>query len=523
MGHAGGGSRGEQEGEEVCSTMKAGAGESRLTRAWSARPGWLAPAAIVLISVILLHLAQRTMRLLAFDSLAEGYRFQIWTSNWTMQTLGLEDMAGFGPRALWYDHMYPPLLDAIRYLLMNVSGGMTEQGPPYIEVDFALYLLYAVCFGVVNAVVYLWVRDLTHSGWWALAGTVLWAVSPGYLTVMMLLEPSPLAVTFISVMFYLLYRFLRTRRLGYVTGFLLALLLASLTRNVTQVHVLAIVAVAVVAFWFMASRRAWWVMALNVVLLGLLFVMPIKQQVMFGTWDTSTQSGYHRAGMLWIDPRTVPDAQYPQHIVDNALTFSSRFNTQETLKDNYRLSAAANDLLLGDPVEAASRLGRSLTITVPEALMPTSSYTQNVMVDLLPWRAAYDWVFSGWRYLLLMLAVLGAIVWSRGWGGTGRLLRRYGWFIAFYGLIAAPVIWSNRYYPGREDEGPIWTEAVRLKIFLEIPFYVVLVYTVWLLVGRLRGRVTTVGGPAGEEGYVDDGHSGVRVSANVPPGEPDNR
>lgn len=490
---------------------------------WSSRPGWLAPASIVVASAVLLHLAQRTMRLLAFDSLAEGYRFQIWTSNWTMQTLGLEDMAGFGPRALWYDHVYPPLLDAIRYGLMQVFGA-DPVAPPYIPVDFSLYALFAVCFGVTNAVIYLWVRDLTRSGWWALGATIAWAVSPGYLTIMMLLEPSPLAVTFISVMFYLLYRFLRTRRLGYVTGFLLALLLASLTRNVTQSHVLVIVVVAVIAFWFMASRRAWWVMALNVVLLGLLFVMPVKQQVMYGTWDTSTYSGYHRAGMLWIDPRTVPDAQYPQHIIDNALTFSSRANTQETLKDNYRLSAAANELLLSDPLDAASRLGRSLTITVPEALRPTSAYTQNFLVDRLPWRAAYDWLFSGWRYVLLILAVLATILWSRGLAGTGRLLRRYGWFLVFYGLIAAPVLWSNRYFPGREDEGPIWTDAVRLKIFLEIPFFVLLVYAVWLVAQRARGRrPATVDGSVPEERSSGVSASGVPIADGIPAGDAHSR
>ena len=500
-----------------------GAWGRRLRGAWARRPGWFAPVVVVVASALLLHLAQRTLRVVAFDTLPEGYRMQIWTSNWTMQTLGLEDMASFGPRALWYDHVYPPLLDAVRFGLMQVFGA-DPLAPPYIPVDFALYALFAFCFGVTNAVVYLWVRDLTRSGWWALGATVAWAVSPGYLMVMMLLEPSPLAVTFISVMFYLVYRFLRTRRLGYVTGFLLALLLASLTRNVTQSHVLVIVTVAVVVFSFMATRRAWWVMVLNVALLGLLFAMPLKQQVMFGTWDTSTYSGYHRAGMLWIDPRTVPDAQYPQHIIDNALIFSSRANTQETLKDNYRLSAAANELLTSDPLEAAARLGRSLTITVPEALRPTSSYTQNFLVDRLPWRTAYDWVFSEWRYLLLILAVSGTIVWSRGWRGSAGLLRRYGWFLVFYGLVAAPVLWSNRYFPGREDEGPIWTDAVRLKIFLEIPFFVLLVYAVWLVAQRARGgRPANVDGSVPEERPTGVGASGVPVVDGVSAGDPHSR
>ncbi|MBI1351795.1 MAG: hypothetical protein GC156_11835 [Actinomycetales bacterium] len=472
-------------------------------------PRWIAPSLIVVVSAVAMHWAERTFRL-AHPGLPDGYRLQDWTSNWTMQTLGLEDMLPFGPRALWYDHVYPPLLDAIRYVLMlpETNAGL---GPNFINVDFRLYELYAVCFGVTNAVIYLWIRDLTRNGWWALGGTALWAISPGYITIMQLLEPSPLAVMFVTTMFYLLYRFLRTRQLGYSTGFLAALLLASLTRNITQLQVIVIIGIAIVAFWFIAKRRAWWVMAANLVLFGLILVMPIKQQVMYGTWDSSTQSGYHRAGMLWIEPSEIPPIDVPQKYIDNALVFSSRFNTQETMIDNYRASAAANDLLVHHPLEAASRLIKSAQITVPKMLQPTSKYTQNYFVEVIPWRAGYDWLFSGWRYILLVLLTLATLVYLKGARGFGRLLWRYGWFIVFYGLVAAPVIWSNRYFPDRPQDGPIWTEADRLKIFLEIPFYVLLATCIWWLIRHFSDR--TGGVPTPREGSrlvaVDEREEGI--------------
>jgi hypothetical protein len=40
-------------------------------------------------------------------------------------------------------------------------------------------------------------------------------------------------------------------------------------------------------------------------------------------------------------------------------------------------------------------------------------------------------VFSGWRYVLLMLASAAIIIWSRGMRGSYALLRRYGWFAVF--------------------------------------------------------------------------------------------
>jgi len=266
---------------------------------------WLNPVLVALVSTVILHVVIRTFRVANQAWLPEGYRIQDWTSNWLMQTMGLEDMVPFGPMAFWYSHVYPPLQDMVRYAFTLPE---TTAGQPisYVAVDFRLYALYAFCYGVVNALLYIWVRSLTRSGWWALGVTLVWAVHPGYLTVMTLLDPSPLAMVFISSSLLLLYLFLRYRNLAYATGFFAAVLLASLTRTVTQIHVLIVLAVALFAFWFMAKKRTRWQMTLNVALVGLLFVAPVKMQLLYGTWDVTTYGGYHRAGPLWIDPRSVP-------------------------------------------------------------------------------------------------------------------------------------------------------------------------------------------------------------------------
>ena len=48
------------------------------------------------------------------------------------------------------------------------------------------------------------------------------------------------------------------------------------------------------------------------------------------------------------------------------------------------------------------------------------------------------------------------------------------------------MLWSNRYFPDREGDGPIWTDAMRQKIFLEVPVYVLLTYALWLTFGAKR-------------------------------------
>lgn len=527
-------------------TPQSGATQNR-SRSWF----YLNPILVAVVSAVALHGVIHLFRQVNQATLPDGYRVQDWPSNWLMQTLGLEDLIPFGPMAFWYSHVYPPLQDMIRYVFTFPETWRGEDISPE-AVDMRLYALYAVCFGLVNAVLYIWVRSLTRSGWWALAVVAVWAVHPGYVAVMTLLDPSALAMVFISLSLLFLYLFLRYRYLIFATGFFGALLLASMTRSVTQTHVLAVVLVALVAFWFMAAKRVWWQLSLNALLVALLFLMPLRMQILYATWDVSSYGGYHRSGALWIDPRTVPQpvpqsvmeqyeayelaranaedpaqlaqmtpdeirqaqaeyAQaealwqrqsadypdvdfstaraYPDRIEQNALKFSSRFNTREQVLDNFRLGAAANEFLFSQPVESAERLARSLAITVPEAFRPASEYTQNYLVEDLPWRGAWDWLFSSWRYVLLIAGAAAVIIWTRGWQGTRRLLVRYGWFAVFYALLALPIMLSNRFRPGEEDIGPMWTDAIRQKVFLELPVWALGGYALWLVASR-RGRLS---------------------------------
>lgn len=459
--------------------------EAKRPDGWRA---WVAPILVFVTSTAALHLALRTFRILNKDALPDGFRVQDWSSNWLMQTVGLEEMIPFGLKTFWYSHVYPPLQDMIRYVFTLPE---TSAGQPFspLAVDFRLYALYTVLYGLVNALLFIWIRDLTRNTWIALGVTVVWAIHPGYITIMTLLDPSPLAMFTISLSLFCLYMFLRYRHLAWSTAFFSALLLASLARTVTQIHVLAVLFVALIAFWFMSHKRTWWLMVLNVLIVVLLCAIPVKMKVMYDTWDVTTYGGYHRVGPLWIDPRTVPEPAYPQHIIDNALAFSSRFNTQEQVKDNYRLGGAAGEFLVTRPLEVPERLWKSLQITVPEALRPSSKYTQNYLVEKLPWRDAWDWMFSGWPYLLLITASSVIIGWTRGWRGVGRLFVRYGWFVVFYALLALPIMFSNRFRPGEEDAGPVWTDAIRQKIFLELPIWALMGYALWLVVTR-SGRAS---------------------------------
>ena len=219
---------------------------------------FLVPTLIFAISSLSLYLTELWYRSNAVaEQLFEGYRLQAWSSNWMMQTLGIDEMNSFGIKSLIYDHIYPPGLDGIRYLLMQpeVSNGLP---PDQVAVDMRLYVVYCLIYGLLNTLVFLWVKDLTKSIGWGIAGAALWAVYPGHLMMAMLLEPSELSLLMVSLMYFFLYRFLKTRRAGYVPLFLLSLLAASLSRSFIQIYVLAIIVIAVASFWWGCIHAAVW-------------------------------------------------------------------------------------------------------------------------------------------------------------------------------------------------------------------------------------------------------------------------
>jgi len=417
--------------------------------------------------------------------LYNGYLIQSWSSDDMMQTIPIADITSHGFDALWFNHMYPPLLDSVRYLLVLPEVLLGDEISTQL-VDQRMYVVNALLYGVTNSVLYLWIRDVTGNGWWALMVTVLWAVSPGYIMAMQLLETTPIALTLTTTMFFFLFRFLRSRRGIYSVLFLLCLFFLSLTRNTVQIYGILLLIVTLVYFWRKSNIKKLSFAVLNILLVLLIVALPTKQSILFGSFDASSFSGYHRAGMLWVDPRDVPHKPLPTNVAKNASRLKSQFNNPEQLADNLRLSAAANQLLLTDPLGAARGLGRSLMITTPELLRPTADYvTDNLFVLAMPHRNAWNWIDSGWRLPALTALFVFLYLLTSKPVTLRRHIREYWLFLAYYAIVAAPVLWSNRYWPGEESLGPIWTDSVRLKIFLVPPLLAFAAYTLKRSVARL--------------------------------------
>lgn len=447
---------------------------------------WIGPLAVGLVSAIVLLVSERIVQARWAADLPGGYRFQQFSSDDMMQTLKLGDMVAFGPRWIIYDHVYPPLEDLLRYVI-SAPQWLVGAEVSIVGVDLWLYALAALGFGLINAVLFAWIRTVTGSSWWALGGAVAWALVPGYIMTMQMLDPSPLATLFITTSLYTLFMFLKTRRLYWTSFFYASLLLASLSRSVVQGHVLLALLLTLWVFWRLARSRRWFVLLVNISLVALIFVVPVKQQLLFGTLDASSFGGYHRSSLLWLDPRSIAPEKIEPSIEAAAGVFTSKFNSEQNVRDNITLSKAANNLLLQDPLAALAGVRKTLGITFEQALRPSTDYTENAFVDMLPWKDAYGWLLSGWRYLLILVSSVIMLFWLFGSRWVMRKLRCYGWFIAAYLAFAVPLFIGNRYLPGQEDLGPIWTEITRQRIFIDPPLFVLVTFSAWAFVEWLRG------------------------------------
>ena len=415
------------------------------------------------------------------------YLFQNYASDDLLQTVKIADLANFGPMGLWYFHVQPPLHQAILYVLAlpDILGGVQVTSE---LVDMRMYVVYIGIYGLLNALVFMWLRDLTGNKWISWIFLVLWAIYPGNIAMATLLDGTYLSLYLITLMLYFMYRFLRTRQSRYITWWLVAFTVTSYARTIFQIHFMVLLAAALLCFWWMQKdKRRWAIMALQVLLVVVTVALPVQRYLMWGSFSTTTFGGYHRTGMLFYDP--TPEAYnaipIPADIDARSQVFQSDNNIPIIVADNIRREQLANEWIadhsLGDLV---SVIGKSVKTNFDTAIAPTSMYSMNDFSHNLPWRAPMDGVLSGYVYPAIAVLALIVILIAAGPRRFLGYFRRYGWMMAFYLVIAGTILLQNR-----ND----WSEAHRLKVFVEIPVWLSVAFAVTLVIRKLQGKKPEAG------------------------------
>lgn len=336
----------------------------------------------------------------------QGLYFQAWSSERMMQTLSIEDLRNEPLRSLWYLHIQPPAFDVIRAFLAQV---VVADNPATLLwwVDYCLYILWALLYGMTVFVVFWWLSDTTAIGFAALSA-LLFSAHPALVLYATLLETTLLSTFLILCFCYLLWRIAEGRS---VPVGILAVSFLSLyfTRSLFQWPWLLLMPFCLTLLG-LPRRKVMMFFAITSFVAGM---YTVKQLSLFGLSSTSSFTGINLCKSLGIrgvwkyyGRELAPDEEAfssgPRVLsrirkIDGALNY----NNMHYLEINSRLQQEYRRYLLAS---SPRQLASAALLNLKYFLKPSSWYTDHFIVDRLPWRSAYNYMASSPVLPLLLIA-----------------------------------------------------------------------------------------------------------------------
>jgi hypothetical protein len=406
---------------------------------------------------------------------ASGVYFQALTSDDMMQTLPIQTLKDSPFFSLWFLHIQPPMLDIIRAVLAFFAD--TDSGAALLEyVDKGLYMVWIIIFSSLNALIFTWTKKLTRSVLFALFATFIWLLNPAPIKYATYFESSLLSSFLITWLIYELWRVLVDD--GSAIRLALAASLSFLTRTVFQWYFLPIFIASIL---IMRIKRRDAILSISIFGVVVLF-WCLKQFSLFHTVSTTTFSGYHKTGVIWYQPPKSQIHKYEKQIKVEypaaAVKYGNQYNSEMTWRDNLIHSAIFSDLLKTNYKKCILEIMRSFRFNFSNYWLPSGGNMANVITDKLPWLFLYQWVFSGRRFICLI--VVSGLFWccTRGNLRKKNLIKVFG-FILVLGYIFVISNLCNRLW---------WTEAYRIKFFLEPGFFVFIFSQIYIATKTLLSR-----------------------------------
>jgi hypothetical protein len=431
-------------------------------------------AAIGLVAFGGQELLQWSMRAHA----AQGTYFQQWTSETIMQTVSAQDLREHPWQSLWYLHIQPPALDGLRAILAALWPG--ESGMELVRrVDQGLFILWTLFYAVSAVLVFRWTNELT-SPVFAAGCALVYLFHPAHVLFTTFPDATLMTTTLVLWAYYELWK-TRTgspRPMGALIALVLALFLA---RPVVQWPA-AVVFACSLALLRVPRRK---VVTFLLVVLCAMGAFTLKQYLLFGLTTTSSFTGRNlcrslgdRPGALVAPPDQWPagcrvPAPCPSVLIrETKLDGAPNFNHFRYLALDRLLMKRFRELL---GRQSAASLVRNYRQNIRLFFEPSSEYTTQAITDRLPWRSAYDRVFSYPVLVLLLAAALAIWVWRnrRPAFPLGLAMALPGGYLFLAAIIC--------------EKG----ENMRFKYYLEPVIFVFLAsqgYALWLKVLSLTLR-----------------------------------
>ena len=370
---------------------------------------------------------------------SEHLYFQAWTSEYMMQTVSVGDLRLEPFKSLWYNHIQPPVFDAMRagiaafYPRANGEALMRR-------VDGALYDLWRLVYAATAVLVFSWFRRVGRPRS-ALLGSGLFLFLPGPIFYATFLDTTLLSSALILWFCWTLWRFGNAEEVS--AQLVLVSIVLFLTRSVFQWPFLVVLWASL---WLMAIPRARAVRVLLPIFVVMLAFLA-KQYVLFGLTTTSSfgpdsfckgLSEYCQGTATVKLPKTTD--RFNAFVLRRAekLNGEYNYNQEAFLHRSFAQMEEYKALLRRMTPGRAFEL---LKVNLSFYLRPTSRHSSHVIVDRLPWRGPLDFLFSGWSLVVLLL--LSTAIWVREcWEETGDSRRRailHGFGLALPALYVAAV------------------------------------------------------------------------------------
>jgi hypothetical protein len=211
---------------------------------------------------------------------AEHLYFHAWTSEYMMQTVSVGDLRLEPFKSLWYNHIQPPVFDAIRAGIAAFYPNANSEALMR-RVDSGIYGLWMFVYAATAALVFSWLHRARgpRSAWVAFA---LFLLLPGPIFYATFLDSTLLSSILILWFYRTWWRFGRGEAVSAQLVFVSIALF--FTRSVFQWPFLVVVALG---SWLMGAPR---VRALRVLLpiAAVMLVFLTKQYLLFGLTTTSS-------------------------------------------------------------------------------------------------------------------------------------------------------------------------------------------------------------------------------------------
>ena len=360
---------------------------------------------------------QVASRALYGGELYKGYLFQPWSGDEMMQTLSWQELSRRSLSALWFNHVQPPMLDGIRLFLGRIHEFfISKDSATAKDVDIQMYFFYSILFAAIATLIFIWVAGLTQKLGIGLITAAAFVVYPANLAYSTLLEGTYLSTFMVTTFFVVLFFALRNKSAGLLLASISLLTLLTLTRNIFAVPLLVVLVVLYVLYLTIHFRQ-WQLRQYLVafIFLATLFLLPLKQWIMFDTWSPTSFSGDHLAQSFGLNrPSVCPQEGLGIHLDDTASRLATRvidkWNTPDQLALNNCLEQATIFKILDDPVGSARYFFSTVPFLMDRFLdAPDAQYLQmNRAASLIPLgslsKTGYAFLFLGGISLLILLA-----------------------------------------------------------------------------------------------------------------------